>query len=324
MHRRGSTLVATCPTALVHRRPHVPSISAIVDTGPLRVCIVGFAAPCTSVSQRREDETHNARSPPEIRGQHTMAHTVTLIDITRDRPANPAFQALAGSLAEGARRVASERYETTVLYADEWDAAQLIEQTEGASALVFLGGEDVDPMFYDGSADYPGSGTHHTLADERQIELIQHHARLGTPILGICRGAQMLNVALGGTLVQHLEVPGHRNPNILNDLTLATHTVEIDEDSRVGRAMRADDTARAADGTVTVAVQSAHHQAIDRPGEGLRIVGRSADGVVEAVEHVSAPIAGVQWHPEDPNTSGAQVTFLLETLVAPERTSSLE
>ena len=243
-----------------------------------------------------------------------MTKRVVLIELTRDRAQNPAFQRLAGRLAEGARALAAREFDARLLYADELDVEQLIEATADAAAVVFLGGEDVDPVFYDGATEYPGGGTHHRLADERQIALIRHLERERTPVLGICRGAQIVNVALGGTLVQHLEVPGHRNPNILHDLTLATHSVRVEEGSRIARAMADDATARRDGEHVVVDVQSAHHQAIEQPGRGLRVVARSADGVIEAIEHENVPILGVQWHPEDPNSSGEQVGYLLRVL----------
>lgn len=245
-----------------------------------------------------------------------MTETIAIVDITRDRPEHQSFQRLAGGLAEGARKIVSQNYDARMLYSDELNAEQLIEQTRDAAAVIFLGGEDVTPEFYGGADDYTGKGPHHRVADERQIELIRHLAAQRTPTLGICRGAQIMNVALGGTLVQHLEVPGHRNPNILTDLTLHTHSVDIEAESIVGQAMGEAASAQNSDGVVTVDVQSAHHQSIDRTGPELRVVARTPDGVIEAVQHESAPMVGVQWHPEDPKTSGEQVTFLLRVLTS--------
>lgn len=252
-----------------------------------------------------------------------MTKRVVLIELTRDRADNPTFQRLAGRLAEGARALAAREFDAQLLYADELDVEELIAATTDAAAVVFLGGEDVDPVFYDGATQYQGGGTHNSLADQREIALIRYLERGRIPVLGICRGAQIVNVALGGTLVQHLEVPGHRNPNILQDLTLVTHPVRIEQPSKVAQAMSANTTARRDGDHVVVDVHSAHHQAIEKPGRGLRVVARSADGVIEAVEHENAPILGVQWHPEDPNSSGEQVSYLLRILTDEQERASL-
>src|SRR5690606_32278417 len=161
---------------------------------------------------------------------------------------------------------------------------------------------------------YTGEGLHYREVDEREAEMVRRLAERGVPQLGICRGAQLVNVAMGGTLVQHLEVPGHRNPSILDDRTLAAHEVSIDGESRLGRAF-APLGATGDDGHVRLVVQSSHHQAVAEPGEGMRAVARTDDGVVEAIEHETAPLFAVQWHPEDPQIDAAQVTVLLTLLL---------
>lgn len=243
---------------------------------------------------------------------HQAPPLVAIVDLTRDRPERQAFQRLAGGLAESMRRLAAEHYRVRMVYTDELTTDGLIQQTADADVVVFLGGEDVAPSFYGGSEDYEGMGAQLAAEDGRQIELIRRLVAERTPTLGVCRGAQIVNVALGGTLVQHLEVPGHRNPQILKDLRLATHDVELSAGSRLAEAF-AGEAGKHAD--VTVSVQSAHHQAIDVPGAGLKVVGRADDGVIEAVEHETAPLIAVQWHPEDPNTDGEQVTILLRSLL---------
>jgi putative glutamine amidotransferase len=101
---------------------------------------------------------------------------------------------------------------------------------------------------------------------------------------------QVLNVALGGTLIAHLpDVVGEAVPHRAPALKAVLHDVTIDATSRV----------RAAHGVAAMAVPSIHHQAVDRPGRGLVVTARSPDGVVEAVELTSHPfVLGVQWHPE--------------------------
>jgi len=154
-------------------------------------------------------------------------------------------------------------------------------------ALVLAGGEDVDPARY-GAAPVPETGPSSALRDDVELALVDaaHAARM--PVLGICRGHQLINVAFGGTLVQHLA--GERGAAHL-PLTAAraarTHEVTIEADSVAGTLL----------GT-RLGVNSFHHQAVDRLGDGLRVVARADDDTVEAIEHHGGLIVGVQWHPE--------------------------
>ena len=103
---------------------------------------------------------------------------------------------------------------------------------------------------------------------------------MGKPILGICRGHQVLNVYFGGTLTQHIE--GHRASE-----GTCFHASETEENSIMRRLFGK-----------TLTVNSIHHQAVNAVGDGFLVTQRSADGTVEAIEHKSMPIIGVQWHPE--------------------------
>jgi putative glutamine amidotransferase len=127
--------------------------------------------------------------------------------------------------------------------------------------------------------------------DELEIALVQEASRRDLPTLAVCRGIQVVNVAFGGTLVQHVpDLPGmieHRPPAELGS-TPVIHEVKVEPDSRVAGAT----------GRTVLSVASHHHQAIDRLGSGLRVVSRSDDGVVEAVEGEDGWLVGVQWHPE--------------------------
>jgi putative glutamine amidotransferase len=165
---------------------------------------------------------------------------------------------------------------------------QLLAMLDG---LILAGGSDVDPATY-GAEPHPE--TRGTNADRDRFEVALARAALerDMPVLGICRGMQMLNVACGGTLVQHLdEVQTHRHtPGAFGD-----HEVELDNDSLAARAA----------GESQVSVKSHHHQGIERVGDGLRVTGRSAgDGVVEAIEVPDRQFAlGVLWHPEEDQQS---------------------
>jgi putative glutamine amidotransferase len=146
------------------------------------------------------------------------------------------------------------------------------------TGLVLPGGSDLDPALYGGAPDMLADRLH----DQADIALARAAIAAAVPVLAICRGMQVLNVALGGTLVADLptgDVP-HRD---------GFHPVDLDPGCLVARAM----------GTTRPVVSSYHHQAIDRLGAGLVATGRAEDVVIEAVQHTHAPILAVQWHPED-------------------------
>jgi len=156
--------------------------------------------------------------------------------------------------------------------------------------LVVSGGADVDPARY-GQEPHERTGAPRTDRDEWEDELFAAAIELEVPFLGICRGAQMLNVALGGTLVQHLpDLVGTEAyqpaPAVFGETQVA-----VERASRLARVLGPDATPHA--------VHVYHHQAIDLVAPGLTVSARSDDGVIEAVELDSVPFGiGVQWHPE--------------------------
>lgn len=178
------------------------------------------------------------------------------------------------------------------------DTGPLGEAAARADMIVLTGGEDVDPALYGGAADYPGREEVFTDADVAQADLVRVAVATGTPLIGICRGMQLVNVALGGDLVQHLHDGGHVRPGP----GMLAHPVTLEPDSRLAVAL----------GAREFDVQSSHHQAVNRVGEGLRVVARADDGTVEAIEHESAPLWAVQWHPEDAGSRGTVLADLLE------------
>jgi len=180
----------------------------------------------------------------------------------------------ARRLAEGVWAAGGEPLTFLAVPNSDWT-----ERLDGIDGVLMPGGADVDPRNY---GQEPVSNELYGIdstQDEVDISLIRHVLSVGLPMLAICRGMQITNVALGGTLTQHMDSPHlyHVAP-----VTLESHTAELGlTDS-------------------TVSASCYHHQAIDELAEGLTVIARAAEGHVEAVKIDSAGWAfGVQWHPED-------------------------
>ena len=154
-------------------------------------------------------------------------------------------------------------------------------------AVVLAGGPDLDPVCYGATPD-PRTGTPRPERDSAEFAVLGRALALDRPVLAVCRGMQVLNVALGGTLVQHLpDAVGHAEHNPRPGVFGRT-AVTLDPGSRAAAALG---------GTVTG--QCHHHQAIDQLADRLVITGRAGDGTIEAVERPGLPwVLGVQWHPE--------------------------
>ena len=151
----------------------------------------------------------------------------------------------------------------------------------GLAGLMLPGGADIDPARY-GQERRPQTGQSDCDRDAREFRLLGEALEADLPVLAICRGLQLFNVAHGGTLIQHLE--GHVLP------VTQEHAVELAPDSRLARLL----------GMNTSSVNSRHHQAADRVGAGLVVAARAPDGIIEAVERPDRRFAlAVQWHPED-------------------------
>jgi len=149
--------------------------------------------------------------------------------------------------------------------------------------LLLPGGGDIDPGRY-GQERLPACGEPDPALDERQLRALEAFAAAGKPVLGICRGLQLVNVGFGGTLLQHLP-------------RAADHMKRNGADNAHGTVADAGGWIFGLYGGNPV-VNSAHHQGVDRLGEGLRAAQWAPDGVVEALEHERLPIFAVQWHPE--------------------------
>jgi putative glutamine amidotransferase len=165
------------------------------------------------------------------------------------------------------------------------NAAAIVDRLD---ALVLSGGGDVAPERY-GATRHPAVGGVDEARDEWEVALIAQARQRSLPALAICRGVQILNVALGGTLLQHLPDHDDRHPHLEpGTFDAASHQVEITAGSAMAKVLDTD----------VVHVNTLHHQAIDRCADDLVVVGREEHGFVEAVEHPSEPVLGVQWHPE--------------------------
>lgn len=164
----------------------------------------------------------------------------------------------------------------------------LLDRVDG---LMVIGGADLDPEVY-GQARSEHTETTYRERDEFELALTRAALRRGLPFLGICRGMQLLNVALGGTLNQNLVGQDGTNTHrrLIGTFEGTEHEIELEPGSLAEGAL----------GEATHEARCHHHQAIERLGDGLIVSGRARDGVVEAIELPDGPgwALGVQWHPE--------------------------
>jgi putative glutamine amidotransferase len=200
--------------------------------------------------------------------------------------------------------------------------ARVVEVSESPRKLVaeldgvlLTGGGDVDPVLY-------GEDRHETVEDaepgrdEFEIDLARRAVAVDLPLLAICRGAQVLNVASGGTLVQDIPsaVASDLRHTIQEPKNAVAHDVAVTPGSRLERALGS-----AVDASHTCRVNSRHHQSVGRVGAGLTASATAADGIVEAIERADAAFCvGVQWHPENFWRSG-EFSPLFDAFVAAAR-----
>lgn len=188
--------------------------------------------------------------------------------------------------------------EPVVLHGPAGDpVAELPGRLASFDGVLLPGGADVQPCRY--GAD-PAPETKDTVAFQDDLDLGVTRAviELDLPTLAICRGLQVLNVALGGTLVQHVEETNTAHHN-------GIHEVEVLRGSRLHAVV----------GAERIDVSSYHHQAVGTLGAGLRATATADDGIVEAIEHRDADIVAVQWHPEDRYATSGSDAALFADLV---------
>ena len=163
---------------------------------------------------------------------------------------------------------------------------------DSVSGLVLTGGEDVDPARY-GEKRHEKVRSVNVARDATEAALVEEARARGLPVFAICRGIQILNVALGGTLVQ--DIPSQCHTEIDHDeegaRTSRTHEVSIEPGSLIAGAV----------GTEHLSVNSFHHQSVKRVADGMKVTARSPDGVIEGIESTDDSwwVMGVQWHPEE-------------------------
>ncbi|MBO1757173.1 gamma-glutamyl-gamma-aminobutyrate hydrolase family protein [Dermacoccus nishinomiyaensis] len=209
-------------------------------------------------------------------------------------------------LFPGYRRVAvNEDYSRSITQAGgipimlppSTDHSTLPQQLALLDGLLLAGGSDVDPLLY-GQPAKQECQTTSPIRDAYEIEALRLARENRLPVLGICRGMQLINVALGGSLFQDLRYAGTDQQHMaMGNPASPLHHISVEERSFLHDAW----------GVTKAAVNSFHHQALDAVADALRVVARADDGLVEAVQHADDAwcLAAVQWHPE--MMSGADV-----------------
>ena len=188
------------------------------------------------------------------------------------------------------------------------DRASLKAICRRLDGLILSGGPDINPRFY---KDEP----HHGLKDvdeaqdEMELEITREALVAGVPVFGICRGLQLLNVAMGGTLYQDIvrEVPAACDHAPRADRSILTHKIRIESDSRLQTVLQ----------RRSLWVNSQHHQAVRDPAPGLVVSATASDGIVEALEDPRQHfLLGVQWHPEGLWQKEISARKLFKSLIA--------
>ena len=238
--------------------------------------------------------------------------TLLISNVLPVRPGDQAYNDICMRLWDRLIQAAAPAWRVVREYAQEDGAEGATLRAQDADAIIIMGGEDVHPSLYGASQGYEAEGRHWYRADLGQIALVEYAVRTGTPLLGICRGMQIINTARGGTLEQHIEGAHgtHTNNRILSDHRFIRHSVRVGEGTNLERALAPVLT------DSELIISSAHHQRVARLAQGLQVSAQAPDGTIEAIESLDAPVIGVQWHPEDPAADISQLHALLGHLDA--------
>lgn len=187
------------------------------------------------------------------------------------------------------------------------EALDLLRRFDG---LVLMGGSDVDPHLY---GQQRQAHVYGVVPEQDHFEAALVHAAIESklPTLAVCRGIQLVNVALGGSLIQHIGdlagVVQHAPDKFPAGQDYVLHDVVVEKGTKLASAM----------GTTAARVASFHHQGLDEIAKGLKVSARSADGLVEGLEHTGSGqwLIGVQWHPEDTASTDPHQQSLYDALV---------
>jgi len=212
--------------------------------------------------------------------------------------------AITTSPRRGADYYAPYRRAVEAAGAEPVDLPPGTERLPAVDGLLLPGGWDVDPSLYGETKDVKVGPIDREL-DETELEMFKQARARELPVLGICRGQQVINVAMGGSLVQHLE--GHEVRE--HGRTHLAHTIEVDPSSELGEAA----------GEHKIRVNSFHHQAVKELAPGLHQSATGEDGTVEGVESDDGLIVAVQCHPEELTTDLPWARKLFERFVARAR-----
>ena len=211
-----------------------------------------------------------------------------------------------------------------LLLSPDMDAAQLTSCLEHIDGILLAGGGDVDPRLY-GDTPIPALGQVSPLRDQFETKLLQASGLLELPVLGICRGMQVMNVFAGGTLYQDLQAQyslDHSRPVMLHSQTVLgkypSHEAQLEADSRFAEIFIPPELAESAESFASPAfpVNSFHHQAVRKLAPALRASAHSVDGLIEAVENPEHSFwIGVQWHPEKMHREDENAKKLFDAFV---------
>lgn len=227
---------------------------------------------------------------------------------------SPAYADELHSLAANAgRTLTAAADDTQVVYVDATNPMALADNfVRRYDAVVILGGADMDPARYGGTRD-DRAASHgvDTEADEFEISLVLAAREAQIPLLGICRGLQVVNVALGGSLISDVGDSGMHNDHPSFKL-MVDHDVEISEGSRLAQIL----------GIGKLPTRSAHHQGISRASDQVKVTARAEDGLIEAVEATDDWwMIAVQWHPEEKCARVDDFAALCDALINAARNS---
>ena len=245
------------------------------------------------------DETFDINRGPEV-SMRPLIGISTYNDLAQWRDWSSPAALIPRTYVDAVRRSQGR----PVLLPPGGDPAEAAATVADLDGLIVSGGGDVDPARY-GAAAHPETGAPNDERDGWELALIDAALTRAVPLLAICRGIQLLNVVRGGTLHQHLPQAvgneGHSGPAC----GFGRHLVRVGPAGTLGRVLaggRVDGgVGGGVDGPVWLDAPTHHHQAVDRPGDGLVATAWAADGTIEGLEVTGSPVfaVGVQWHPEE-------------------------